>query len=73
MTFDFIVNMIYLISITTSSFLIAFHMMTFDSMYQLEMTIDAIVLIDMLLYFFTAYEGTDSDDERYQTHLKAII
>jgi hypothetical protein len=66
MIFDFIVNMIYLVSITTSSFLIAFHMMTFDSMYHLEITIDVIVIIDMILYFFTAYEGSDGEsNDRY--------
>jgi hypothetical protein len=56
MVWDFCINMLFAANIFMVLGLIAFHMGTYNEIYQYDLAMDFIFFFDMLLYFFTAYE-----------------
>jgi len=54
---DLIVNLIYVLNILLSSSIVSFNMYTYEHFFPLEYVIDCIVCIDMIFYFFTAFEN----------------
>ena len=72
-TWDLFANLAICFSILVSSTMIAFHGEIYDHMWKQELIVDIILLFDMILYFFTAIEGGQIEDTRYNTNLKQIM
>jgi hypothetical protein len=74
---DFIVNNIYVVNILLSSSIVSFNMYTYEYFFTFEYIIDWIVFIDMVFYFFTAFENINSDaasdNSKYNKSLKQIM
>lgn len=62
LTWDLLANTIYLVNIFVSSTLLAFNLLTYQHFWHIEFAIDIVVFVDMMLYFFTAFEGESEGD-----------
>jgi hypothetical protein len=71
---DTCISIAYLISIFLSTSIIAFHMKTYAHFWKQELIMDSVMLVDIILIFFTAFaDETENSTSLYNKSLKAII
>jgi hypothetical protein len=58
-TWDIIANVAYVVSIFLSTYIMAFDMLIYEKFVVVELVCDAIVVWDIIMYFFTAFEQRD--------------
>jgi len=59
---DLIINFVYVLNILLSSSIISFNMYTYEHFFNLEYVFDCVVFIDMIFYFFTAFENIGGEE-----------